>query len=286
MATGGNDPFFGSTNRNILQHVISPKIVSDGVQGYTVKLDLINVDNIYATGSVFGSGGNLGGGTGPTGPQGLPGGPRGPTGPTGSGPTGTTGRTGPTGPPGTGATGATGSRGGTGPTGSGGVTGPTGPAGPTGNNSTVQGPTGPTGPGGGGGGGSVKSGVYRLSNTSQSLDFSTTDNSLLPASIGTGSFTSPHIYITFNNTSYNLSNVPNFVGSALWYNGTSYSMFPLPTFTVNGTTDYPTAIMTWNDTNFILDINYYAIAKFSNITKDSSTPGTGWAMYIFLNVFN
>ena len=50
MATGGNDPFLGSNTRNLLQHVLSPKIVSDGCNGYVVKLDMINVDY---TGNVF-----------------------------------------------------------------------------------------------------------------------------------------------------------------------------------------------------------------------------------------
>lgn len=61
MTTPGNDPFSGTNTRNILQHVISPKIVSDGSTGYAVKTDLINIDNAYvknnlvATGTVTGS---------------------------------------------------------------------------------------------------------------------------------------------------------------------------------------------------------------------------------------
>jgi hypothetical protein len=48
MSTGpGNDPFSGSNTRNILNHIISPKIVSDGSGGYTVQTDLINIDHIY-----------------------------------------------------------------------------------------------------------------------------------------------------------------------------------------------------------------------------------------------
>ena len=47
MATAGNDPFSGTTTRDILQHIVSPKIVSDGSSGYTVKTDLINIDNAY-----------------------------------------------------------------------------------------------------------------------------------------------------------------------------------------------------------------------------------------------
>ena len=52
--TPGNDPFSGTTTRNILQHVLSPKIVSDGTGGYQVKTDLINVDHIFSklTGTV------------------------------------------------------------------------------------------------------------------------------------------------------------------------------------------------------------------------------------------
>ena len=52
MATPGNDPFLGTSTRNLLQHIVSPKIVSDGSTGYTVKTDLINVDGIYAKGIV------------------------------------------------------------------------------------------------------------------------------------------------------------------------------------------------------------------------------------------
>lgn len=49
MATAGNDPFSGTNTRELLQHVISPKIVSDGSSGYTVKTDLINIDDAYVT---------------------------------------------------------------------------------------------------------------------------------------------------------------------------------------------------------------------------------------------
>jgi hypothetical protein len=41
------DPFANTTTvKNILQHIISPKIVSDGSGGYITKTDLVNVDNI------------------------------------------------------------------------------------------------------------------------------------------------------------------------------------------------------------------------------------------------
>ena len=62
MATPGNDPFSGTNTRNILQHIISPKVVSDGSSGYAVKSDLINVDNIYVSGNVYGPSGPIGGG--------------------------------------------------------------------------------------------------------------------------------------------------------------------------------------------------------------------------------
>jgi hypothetical protein len=49
MSTGpGNDPFSGSNTRNILNHIISPKIVSNGTGGFTVKTDLINIDHVYS----------------------------------------------------------------------------------------------------------------------------------------------------------------------------------------------------------------------------------------------
>lgn len=41
------DPFANTTTvKNILQHIISPKIVSDGAGGYITKTDLVNVHNI------------------------------------------------------------------------------------------------------------------------------------------------------------------------------------------------------------------------------------------------
>lgn len=47
MSTAGNDPFSNTNTRNLLQHLVSPKIVSDGTGGYQVKTDLINIDNAY-----------------------------------------------------------------------------------------------------------------------------------------------------------------------------------------------------------------------------------------------
>jgi hypothetical protein len=70
MATGGNDPFSGSNTRNILEHLISPKIVVDGGGGYKVTTDLINLDNIYISGNVYTPTG-IGGPTGPTGATGF-----------------------------------------------------------------------------------------------------------------------------------------------------------------------------------------------------------------------
>jgi hypothetical protein len=45
--TPGNDPFSGTDTKNLLQHIISPKIVNDNSGGYVVKTDVINVDNSY-----------------------------------------------------------------------------------------------------------------------------------------------------------------------------------------------------------------------------------------------
>jgi hypothetical protein len=59
MTTSGNDPFSGTNTRDLLQHIISPKVVSDGSSGYAVKTDLINVDGIYAKGIIrAGTGGS------------------------------------------------------------------------------------------------------------------------------------------------------------------------------------------------------------------------------------
>jgi hypothetical protein len=42
-----SDPYAGTvTVRNILNHIISPKIVSDGSGGYTTRVDLVNVDRL------------------------------------------------------------------------------------------------------------------------------------------------------------------------------------------------------------------------------------------------
>ena len=59
MSSGGNDPFSGSNTRNLLQHIISPKIVSDGSSGYAVKTDLINIDNVYASGRFYDADGQI-----------------------------------------------------------------------------------------------------------------------------------------------------------------------------------------------------------------------------------
>lgn len=46
------DPFANTTTvKNILQHIISPKLVNDGSGGYVSKTDLVNVHNL-----VFGAG--------------------------------------------------------------------------------------------------------------------------------------------------------------------------------------------------------------------------------------
>lgn len=50
--TPGNDPFSGTNTKNILQHVLSPKIVDTGGGAYAVQLDLINIDNIYLSGLI------------------------------------------------------------------------------------------------------------------------------------------------------------------------------------------------------------------------------------------
>lgn len=44
-----SDPLAGTNTRNLLQHIISPKIVSSSLGGYDVKTDLINIDTINAT---------------------------------------------------------------------------------------------------------------------------------------------------------------------------------------------------------------------------------------------
>ena len=82
----GYDPFSGIHERNILQHVFSPKIVGPTGGQYQVALDMVNIDTIYANNVVIGASGGTGGtNAGATGPTGY------------TGYTGTTGYTGATG---------------------------------------------------------------------------------------------------------------------------------------------------------------------------------------------
>lgn len=59
MAT---DPFSGTNTRNILDHLISPKVVvgPTGTGGYQVKTDLINVDTVYVQTIKVGTGTQIG----------------------------------------------------------------------------------------------------------------------------------------------------------------------------------------------------------------------------------
>jgi len=253
MATGGNDPFSGSNVRNVLEHVLSPKIVSDGNAGFTVKLDLINVDNIYASGNIYGAGGNIGGGsggiTGPTGPFGGPIGATGPTGPYGVGPTGP-GLTGPQGIQGpTGQLGLTGPTGpfGVGPTGPG-LTGPPGPTGPLGN-----GPTGPAGK-------STRYVMAKVNGVSTGggivLDCTPVSNGggstyVIDSAVGTlntANTSGSQIQINLNGTNYNLSNPPLIVENVYIVSQTGmYQLYSSKTGNVTGqniittfTTDFST----------------------------------------------
>ena len=48
-----SDPYATtSTVKNILQHVISPKIVNNGSGGYVTKTDLVNIDNAVLSGNI------------------------------------------------------------------------------------------------------------------------------------------------------------------------------------------------------------------------------------------
>ena len=305
MAGNGNDPFSGSNVRNILEHVLSPKIVSDGINGYTVALDLINVDNIYATGNIYGSGGSIGGGvTGPTGPSG---GPIGPTGDTGvTGPTGNTGSTGPTG---TGITGATGVPGATGPTGTGsGLTGSTGDTGETG----ATGATGPTGqgvPSGGSSGqvltknsgtsydtywatpsagsGTTRNGLYKVAFGAVSQFSATTDSAEFPSSIGTWQTpTTTQLTLNFNSTNYPQATLPNISGCVYWYNtgSTSYKMSPIPT--IGATSAYPLAYLNWNSGTSNWQLLYSITGTVFPSSSNAGPYSNTYGFLLFLNVFN
>lgn len=47
------DPFSSTTTRNLLQHIVSPKLVSDGSTGVVARTDLINVDDLRMSGKVI-----------------------------------------------------------------------------------------------------------------------------------------------------------------------------------------------------------------------------------------
>lgn len=47
-----SDPYVGTTTRNLLQHIISPKIVGATGGTYSVSTDIINVDNVFTTGMI------------------------------------------------------------------------------------------------------------------------------------------------------------------------------------------------------------------------------------------
>jgi hypothetical protein len=51
----GSYPF----SANILKHIFSPKIVTNTNGGYDVKVDLVNVDNVTATGTIAGTSANI-----------------------------------------------------------------------------------------------------------------------------------------------------------------------------------------------------------------------------------
>jgi len=311
MATGGNDPFFGSNVRNILEHVLSPKIVSDGGNGYTVKLDLINVDNIYASGSIFGSGGNIGSGggtTGPTGARGDRGGPQGDIGYTGY--TGYTGRTGYTGY--TGYTGSTGYTGVTGSTGSTGYTGYTGYTGSTG----VTGPTGRGVPTGGTSGqvltknsttdydtswstvvaSSVfRTGVYKVAfgtNTNLFVQSPAPDVSGFSSSIGTwaspsNSGNGSQLTLNFNAINYPVTKMPSLSGCVYWYNSVtnSYNMSSIPGNAVT-TGSFPITIMNWIDLNSNWQLVFQLPTGAVWPSAANNGPASTYGCLLFLTIFN
>jgi hypothetical protein len=55
MASPGSDPFSGTNTRNVLQNILSPKLVANATGGYDAKVDLINIDNVYMNGNIFGT---------------------------------------------------------------------------------------------------------------------------------------------------------------------------------------------------------------------------------------
>jgi len=298
MAGNGNDPFSGSNVRNVLEHVLSPKIVPDGSGGYAVKLDLINVDNVYASGNIYGAGGTIGGGGGLTGPTGPSSGPRGPTGvtgatgplatgPTGPGLTGSTGRTGPTGYTGpigstgyTGYTGATGRTGSTGYTGFTGYTGYTGYTGPQG----IRGNTGVTGATGPAGTSSryMLAKIYGSPSGGGTLDCSAVGSSYtIDSSIGTvDSLTPSSFNVTFNSYNYNTFNPPLTVQNVYILNNDGfYQLYSSKTGNVTGTN-----IFTKFTSNF--DSMTVSNILYTNFSTNIITGSSGQLLWIYIQFIN
>jgi hypothetical protein len=52
----GTDPFSGTNTRNLLQHVFVPKIVKNNDNtSYVVKLDMVNIEDLFVQGTVYGN---------------------------------------------------------------------------------------------------------------------------------------------------------------------------------------------------------------------------------------
>jgi hypothetical protein len=209
------------------------------------------------------------------------------TGPTGLSATGQIGATGAIGP--TGYTGVTGSTGATGPTGQAGAAGSRGPTGPVGGitgatGSSAAGQTGPTGPGSG----TITSGYIQVKFSGVSIFDAANpiETSHFPSSIG--AWTSPasttQLTLTFNATNYNNQYTPpNISGLITWWSTSAPASFKsqiLPLGVYSGTN--PVTTLTWSGTQWVMIFKINA----SSFSSSANNPTSGYALNLYLNIFN
>lgn len=83
------------------------------------------------------------------------------------------------------------------------------------------------------------------------------------------------ITITLN-TTYSISNFPNYTGTLLWYTGTTYCSFPIPNGIYTGNSPY----VNFNGTQII-------ISNLTNTTLQSISPdSSGYSLWLTMTVFN
>ena len=83
------------------------------------------------------------------------------------------------------------------------------------------------------------------------------------------------VSITLNST-YSITNFPNYTGTLLWYTATTYRSFPIPNGIYTGNSPY----VNFNGTQII-------ISNLTNTTLQSISPdSSGYSLWLTITVFN